>query len=72
MFTSIMGSNWYRIYFLAFSYFSVIIAVNLVIAYILDMYSSVERLEEEKELTMEIYERKLRKYEKKLYSQKMD
>ena len=34
-----------RFYFIAFYYFSVIIGINLVIAIMLDMYASTERLE---------------------------
>ena len=34
-----------QFYFIAFYYFSVIIGINLVVAYVLDMYASTERLE---------------------------
>ena len=42
------NKNWVRFYFIAFYYFSVIIGINLVVAYVLDMYASTERLEEER------------------------
>ena len=49
-----------RIYFIAFYYFSVIIGVNLFVAFVLDMYSAVERLENEKLETIDMIEAELR------------
>ena len=43
----------YRIYFYAFYYISVLISINLVVAYTIDMYSSVERITSERVDTME-------------------
>lgn len=43
----------YRIYFYAFYYISVLISINLVVAYTIDMYSSVERINQERTETME-------------------
>ena len=39
------GNKWYRYYFIAFWYFSVIIGINIFVAFALDMYASVERLD---------------------------
>ena len=42
------GNTWYRFYFIAFWYFSVIIGINIFVAFALDMYASVERLDSER------------------------
>ena len=53
MFCGIRGYDpSYRYYFVLFWYFSAIIGVNLFVAFVLDMYASVERLEDEKEKTI--------------------
>jgi hypothetical protein len=39
------GNRYYRIYFILFFYISVIIGINIVVAFILDMYSSVENID---------------------------
>lgn len=51
-----MNSNSYRIYFGLFFYFSVIIGINIIVAFTLDMYASVERLDQERIKTLEILE----------------
>ena len=38
----------YRIFFYVFYYVAVIVGVNLVIAYTIDMYTSVERIDKER------------------------
>lgn len=46
MFAIVMGQNqFYKIYFALFYYFSVIIGINIAVAFAIDMYSSVERLD---------------------------
>lgn len=50
----------YRLYFIFFYYFSVVIGVNLFVAFVLDMYSAVERLEDEKYDTLEMIEKELK------------
>lgn len=55
----IYSKTWVRLYFIAFYYFSVIIGINLVIAFILDMYTSTERLEEERLKTLKLMEEKM-------------
>jgi hypothetical protein len=64
MYVAAMNNTNIRIYFIFFFYFSVVIGINLVIAYVLDMYSSVERLEEDKTNTMLLLENRMKKYEK--------
>mmetsp|Transcript_20755 Transcript_20755/g.14882 ORF Transcript_20755/g.14882 Transcript_20755/m.14882 type:complete len:102 (+) Transcript_20755:798-1103(+) len=39
------GNVYYRYYFIIFYYFGVIIGLNIIIAFAIDMYSSVERLD---------------------------
>jgi len=63
MFTKAMDSNWYRIYFYVFFYLSSVIGMNLVVAYILDMYSSVERIADERDITMQILNARLAEVE---------
>lgn len=43
------GEKLYRFYFIIFYYFGVIIGLNIVIAFAIDMYSAVVRLDEQKE-----------------------
>lgn len=56
MYCEVMGSDNYRLYFGLFYYFSVIIGINIVVAFTLDMYSSVERLDQERMQTLEMLE----------------
>ncbi len=39
------GSTLYRIYFIVFYYFGVVISLNIVVAFAIDMYAAVRRLE---------------------------
>lgn len=64
MYVAALDNTHIRIYFIFFFYFSVVIGINLVIAYVLDMYSSVERLENDKDQTMKLLEYRMKKYEK--------
>mmetsp|Transcript_13614 Transcript_13614/g.21303 ORF Transcript_13614/g.21303 Transcript_13614/m.21303 type:complete len:192 (+) Transcript_13614:1711-2286(+) len=59
MYVTVMGSPFYRFYFGFFYYFSVIIGINIVVAFTLDMYSSVERLDQERLKTLEMLEDEL-------------
>ena len=54
---TIRGSDFYRWYFILYYYASVMIGINIVIAFILDMYSSVEKLDEERMKTMDMIEK---------------
>ena len=54
MYSIVMGHNqFYKIYFGVFYYFSVIIGINIAVAFAIDMYSSVERLDRERMMTLE-------------------
>mmetsp|Transcript_13705 Transcript_13705/g.23372 ORF Transcript_13705/g.23372 Transcript_13705/m.23372 type:complete len:337 (-) Transcript_13705:187-1197(-) len=56
MYVAVMGSTSYRLFFGCFYYFSVIIGINIVVAFTIDMYSSVERLDQERVKTLQILE----------------
>jgi hypothetical protein len=64
MYVDVMGSSFYRFYFGMFFYFSVVIGINIVVAFAIDMYSSVERLELERVRTVQILEEELETQEK--------
>lgn len=51
-----MESKVYRIYFCLFFYFSVIVGINIIVAFTLDMYASVERLDQDRMKTLEMLE----------------
>ena len=54
MFVDIKNGNiLYRAYFMIFYYFGVVIGLNIVIAFAIDMYSAVQRLDEQKEKNRE-------------------
>jgi len=52
MYTDLMDSTAYRIYFYMFYYMSVIVSMNIVVAYALDIYGSVEGLDAVREDTL--------------------
>jgi len=43
------GALMYRVFFIVFYYFGVIIGLNIIIAFAIDMYAAVDRLEKQKE-----------------------
>lgn len=49
-----------RIYFYFFYYFAVIIGINITVAFIMDMYSSVETLDIKREKTMKNVEKEIK------------
>ena len=53
------NKNAVRLYFTAFYYFSVIIGINLVVAYVLDMYASTERLDADRLETLQMMESRM-------------
>ena len=60
MFVDVMNNNsYYRWYFVAFYYFSVIIGINIVVAFAIDMYTSVERLDDDRESTYELLNKEI-------------
>jgi len=57
VFVDVMGSNgvqnhWVKWYFIGFYYFSVVVGINIVVAFAIDMYDSVSRLDEERNNTV--------------------
>lgn len=54
------NENLVRFYFILFYYFSVVIGINLVVAYVLDMYDSIERLNNERLQTLIEMEEKMK------------
>jgi len=49
MYVDITGTKYTRLFFIAFYYLCVVIGLNIVIAFAIDMYSSIERLEDQQE-----------------------
>ena len=47
MYVDVTQTLWTRLYFLLFYYFGVVIGINIVIAFALDMFSAVERMDAE-------------------------
>ena len=43
------GNKLYRYFFVVFYYFGVIIGLNIIIAFAIDMYAAVQRLEDQKD-----------------------
>jgi hypothetical protein len=62
MYVSIMGNSYWRWYFCFFFYFSVVIGINIVVAFAIDMYTSVERLDNDRTDTLKILEEELTKH----------
>lgn len=70
LFTLMVVNNWYvqvqmfvlvtnpysRYFFIAFWYFSVIIGINIFVAFALDMYASVQRLDQERVKSLKMME----------------
>jgi hypothetical protein len=54
------NNNFYRLFFILFWYFTVVIGINLVVAYVLDMYSSIERLEKERNETLRTLDKEMK------------
>lgn len=59
MTAGLYNTNGVRLYFILFYYFSVIIGINLVVAYVLDMYASTERLDAERLKTLRLMEQQM-------------
>merc|ERR1719240_117853 len=61
MFVSSNTANfiWYRAYFITFYYLSVLIGMNILVAYTIDMYASVERLDEERQRTIKLVKKEI-------------
>jgi len=49
MFVDVSGGNTvYRVYFILFYYFGVIMCINILVSFAIDMYNAVSRLDEQK------------------------
>lgn len=60
MYVDIMnGNTFYRFFFAMFFFFSVVIGINIVVAFAIDMYASVERLDIERMKTLQMLEDEL-------------
>ena len=61
MYVEIMdGNKYYRWFFVMFFYLSVVIGINIVVAFAIDMYTSVERLDNDRTDTLKLLEEELR------------
>jgi hypothetical protein len=49
MYVDVTGSKLTRVFFITFYYLSVVIGLNIVIAFAIDMFGSIERLETQQE-----------------------
>jgi ABC-type multidrug transport system fused ATPase/permease subunit len=60
MYVDVMdGNTYYRFYFCLFYYFAVVVGINIVVAFAIDMYSSIERLESAQQKMLEDLEQEL-------------
>lgn len=59
------GSYWVSVYFILFYYFSVLICFNLIIAFTLDMYASVENIDNERVQAMNLIQKEFETEAKK-------
>lgn len=47
MYCIVVGNNWPRVYFISFWFFTVLVLLNLVIAFVIEVYDSVSKESEE-------------------------
>ena len=47
MYVLVYGSSYVRFYFVFFYFFAVVIGINIVVAFAIDMFNSIERLDSE-------------------------
>ena len=48
MFENVKGTIWVRLYFITFYFFSVLVVLNILVAFAIDMYSSIESVNSQK------------------------
>jgi hypothetical protein len=60
-FLDVMGTPQVRWFFILFYYFAVVVGINIVVAFSIDMYDSVARLDEERTKTVEMLQEELNK-----------
>ena len=61
MYCDIMGSTNFRWFFVFFYYFAVVIGINIVVAFAIDMFTAVERLDNDRSETFQLLEKELTK-----------
>ena len=62
----------YRLYFVVFYYFAVIIGSNIFVAFILDMYDAVITLEEERKSTFDGLQKEINQWKYEMLQMKKD
>lgn len=67
---AVAGSNWYSLYFLVFYYFGVLVGVNILVSFAIDMYTAVSRLDQIKTSNERFLLALSRKYEKRMLREK--
>jgi len=68
--TNAAGSAWFRLYFLVFYYFGVLVGVNILVSFAIDMYSAVSRLDDISTSNERFLLALARKYEKRIAREK--
>lgn len=68
--TNAAGSAWFRLYFLVFYYFGVLVGVNILVSFAIDMYSAVSRLDDISTSNERFLLALARKYEKRVAREK--
>lgn len=46
------GNKWYRLYFILFYYCSVVIGINILAAFVIDMYTSIENQDWDEQISI--------------------
>ena len=54
MYVDVAGNEFVRIYFMAFYYFGVMVGINIVIAFAIDMFGAVTRMSQDYDKNMEL------------------
>jgi hypothetical protein len=54
MYADVSGNNIVRVYFIVFYYFGVMVGINIVIAFAIDMFGAVTRMSEDYEKDMDV------------------
>jgi len=63
VYVDVTGSEYVRWFFIFFYYFAVVVGINIVVAFSIDMYDSVSRLDDERLKTVELLRLELEKEE---------
>jgi hypothetical protein len=60
MYEEVFETKWVRLYFITFYYFGVIIGINIILAFAIDMYGAVIRMEKTADKNMTILETQIK------------